>query len=753
MLKKCLLILLLFYAISGVSSETYYLNDGNFSSSTPVTIGGSTYNVYVVIDTPGNYILNSTLDYDGSVIAIYVNNTENVIIDGNGNQIPANGGSYYPIYVYNSTNVTVENLDILGYSGYGIKYDYSNNGVISNCDITVANYAIYLYYSNYTEVSDNYLNVYMSGLNLFRSNYDTINNNTIYITSGVGMNLQGYSKYNNISNLTIQEGSSLASADTGITLGFFSDNNTFDHINSTVTSTALIFDNSNNNVIKNSILTASSTAVRFSETDTPLGASGSMGNSIYCSNLTATTNVIRYSVNSISNHIYANNIQGAIADSYSVSSFTSPSEMNYSYLGTEYTNYLGNYWYDYNETALGATNVNGIWNVPYAATASINDSYPLAGIVGLDILIGQTSEPESEDEEDDGLIHLTQDDFNNETGYTITKPGYYVLDENITNLSYGIWINSSNVTFDGRGFSLIGNYSSYIMPPGIMPTTGIVISQIDAESEFLENITIKNTAITGWFFGMGTSIEKGLKSACSEITVSNCSFSENSLDCMLQLTQDVNVTGCKFGSGVGLFINYGWDSAVSGCNFSCGQYGVQIYGQNNIVSNCAFNETKTDSSTGVQTGILLNGEYITVSGCNFSGSYEFVVESWGIEVEYLQNSIITGCNFNGISKGIYSTSDCDFENSTITYNEFNTTFTGLDIWGKNNGIYLNNFENNFENMGYYSAFKNYFHSPVLTYEYNGKTYTGRLGNYYGEELGTSYAGIFDKPYGLIPVFR
>ncbi|WP_459200901.1 right-handed parallel beta-helix repeat-containing protein [Methanococcus sp. CF] len=752
MLKKCLLALLLLFAVSGVSAETYYLNEGNFSNTTLVDISGVDY-AYVIINSPGEYILNCSPIYDGDYhTAIFVNATENVVINGNGNEIPSctPDNNIFSIYVKDSTNVTIENLNILTNNGTGIKYENSNHGKISNCQIHVSNYAIYLSNSNYCEVLNNRLSGYMSTFAFWNSNYDTIINNDVSISGGYGMTILN-SNYNNISNSTVKTSPAAVFVSPGINLGN-SNNNTFDNINSTVNSTAFVFENSNNNVIKSSVLTVtSSKAIEFSGSST--------GNNVYCSDLTAgSMPVIKYSSGLVSNYLYANNIRGGLYDGDPVLSFTSPYEMNYNYLGTEYKNYLGNYWYDYNETELGATNVNGIWDVPYAVTATINDSYPLAGIVGVDIInicqsTGNETGGEGDEEPlDDGLIHLTQADFNNETGYTITKSGYYVLDENITNISYGIWINSSNVTVDGRGFSLIGDYMFYLTPPGVTPSTGIVISQIDAENESLENITIKNTALTGWCLGIGTAMEKRVKNGCSEINVSGCNFSRNTLGCMLQLTQDVNVTRCNFEFGsVGVYIN-GQDAAVSGCNFSCNIYGAEIYGQNNTVSNCIFTETKIEGSTGVRIGMLVNGKYITVSGCNFSGVSDYFGGETciGINVEYLQNGIITGCNFNGIGTGI-SNPDYGFENSTITYNEFNNTFRGLDIIGKNNWIYLNNFENNLENMGPYSAFRNYFHSPVLTYEYNGKTYTGRLGNYYGKELGTSYAGIFDKPYGLIPM--
>ena len=58
--------------------------------------------------------------------------------------------------------------------------------------------------------------------------------------------------------------------------------------------------------------------------------------------------------------------------------WNSQSKMTYTYNGSIYTNYLGNYWDDYKEKYLDADEINesGIWDTPYDIDSD-NDNYPL----------------------------------------------------------------------------------------------------------------------------------------------------------------------------------------------------------------------------------------------------------------------------------------------------------------------------------------------------------------------------------------
>jgi hypothetical protein len=58
--------------------------------------------------------------------------------------------------------------------------------------------------------------------------------------------------------------------------------------------------------------------------------------------------------------------------------WNSPFELTYTYNGNTYTNYVGNYWGDYEQTNPDAEEIvtTGIWNTPYGIAGN-TDNYPL----------------------------------------------------------------------------------------------------------------------------------------------------------------------------------------------------------------------------------------------------------------------------------------------------------------------------------------------------------------------------------------
>jgi hypothetical protein len=194
-------------------------------------------------------------------------------------------------------------------------------------------------------------------------------------------------------------------------------------------------------------------------------------------------------------------------------------------------------------------------------------------------------------------------------------------------------------------------------------------------------------------------------------------------------------------SGVSTFMGSYENITIKNLGLNCDN-GLNLANADNVtISSCVFLVTNA--------GIVADGENIVISSCNFTG----IDNGWGINIISMQNGTITGCKFNNLMIGINTQGESAIGNCTITYNEFIENSWGLNLNGEYNWIYLNNFESNtWANFNYDSTFTNYFHSPVLTYKYDGVVYEGRLGNYYvGEELGTSVLGIFDKPYGIVPL--
>ncbi len=90
-------------------------------------------------------------------------------------------------------------------------------------------------------------------------------------------------------------------------------------------------------------------------------------------------NVEFYSMYSYRNHIYLNNIYNIAYSEDSSNLWNSPEEIPYTYNGKTYTNFLGNYWSDYQTRYPNAAEIDssGIWNTPYVIDANNQDNYPL----------------------------------------------------------------------------------------------------------------------------------------------------------------------------------------------------------------------------------------------------------------------------------------------------------------------------------------------------------------------------------------
>ncbi|MBB6496068.1 NosD domain-containing protein [Methanococcus maripaludis] len=393
-------------------------------------------------------------------------------------------------------------------------------------------------------------------------------------------------------------------------------------------------------------------------------------------------------------YVYTNNFINSTRMDVENITFNSPANVSYLYNGAVYSGIAGNYWNDYSEPE--AIINNGIWSIPYAVTDSINDSYPLV-----------------KEKPNDGKIHLTQSDFDSETGYIINKSGTYVLDENIT-CGMGIGINANDVIIDGWRHCLVRT--------GLEESAGIYL--LDGTNE---NIEIKHILLKNWAVGLSApyNFMEHPNSDISNMVVSDCKFECNNIGVVSIGSENTKIDSCEFINNT----NEGLLPLGAG---------MLIQDSNANITNCIFEYN--------ERGTFLEGIDVTIDSCNFINNTN------GLIPAMFYNGTVTGCTFENNDYGI-TTSDfaivkIDVQENTISQNNFIENGCGLYLGGVNNEVYLNRFENNSQNIDSRSLFGNYFHSPEVTYEYEGETYTGRLGNYYGEELGTSNAGIFEKPYGI-----
>ncbi|AVB75624.1 NosD domain-containing protein [Methanococcus maripaludis] len=237
MIKKCLLFLLLLFALGSVNAV-----DIDYSNPTDVNIDGTDYHVFALINESGDYKVtvdfeNNTLSSNDSVLII--KDTENVVLDCNNMFFSTNTtNSPYIIYAYNSSNITVKNLNA-NWSSDTIFVKDVNEFTLENSEIISEGYSIELQESYGTKILENTFNTMTyDGSIVFD---DTIENSTI---SGNTINM--------VSTVTVANG---IYADEAIINSTIEDNEI--SINSTVGTAYGIracWDNITNSTIENNVI-------------------------------------------------------------------------------------------------------------------------------------------------------------------------------------------------------------------------------------------------------------------------------------------------------------------------------------------------------------------------------------------------------------------------------------------------------------------------------------------------------------------
>jgi parallel beta-helix repeat protein len=129
-------------------------------------------------------------------------------------------------------------------------------------------------------------------------------------------------------------------------------------------------DSSNCNMVKNNTLEMNNYGISLYNLQYDIGSDE---NTITCNKITSNLYGIELR-QSNSNLIYLNDLNANNAHSTeSTNLWNSPSKITYSYNGNTYTNYLGNYWYDYRGSD---ANGDGIGDTPYSIDSQ-RDKYPL----------------------------------------------------------------------------------------------------------------------------------------------------------------------------------------------------------------------------------------------------------------------------------------------------------------------------------------------------------------------------------------
>ncbi|MGB7532338.1 MAG: NosD domain-containing protein [Halobacteriota archaeon] len=266
-------------------------------------------------------------DVFGSNLSHYIQNidTNNLVdgrqifywVDQQNQQVPSNAGF---VGIVNSTNITVRDLTLTN-NYEGLLLAFSNSSMIKNVTVSDSHYGIRLDSSSNNTLANIKAFSNLKGIRLDSSSNNTLTNNN------VSNNNFGIYLWHSIGNTITNN---IISNDYGIELE--------DSSNNTIT---------NNYIINND----GGICLWFS----------SNNNKIYFNN-------------------FINNSDGIFPWFGLTTIWNSTEKITYTYNGSTYINYLGNYWDDYKEKYPDAEEVDGtgIWNTPYSIDSD-NDGYPLVG--------------------------------------------------------------------------------------------------------------------------------------------------------------------------------------------------------------------------------------------------------------------------------------------------------------------------------------------------------------------------------------
>ncbi|MFZ2070157.1 MAG: NosD domain-containing protein [Halobacteriota archaeon] len=339
-----------------VSNNDYNGISLNFSTSNEIrnNIANSNYYEGIGLWTSNeNIIANNTAD-NNRESGIYLNaSNSNIVTDNN-----ASNNSLSGIYVVDSSNNTLRNNLMMGnlwnfgtdgdsYSDFNNDIDTSNlvdgkpiyylvgasGNVIDSSSNAGTVYCISC--DNITVKDLNLINNFV-GIGFFNTSNSRIQNN--YLINEWG----GVSLYESNSNAIT--GNTISDNVMGISILEYSDGNT-------------ITDNE---------VTGNELGISFLNYSTRNAVTGNnIGNSIGGIVLQNTT----------SNKIYLNNFINNTENVYSENStniWNSPEKIIYTYKGSNYTNYLGNYWHNFISTD---ANNDGIWDNPYIIDLDLDKDY------------------------------------------------------------------------------------------------------------------------------------------------------------------------------------------------------------------------------------------------------------------------------------------------------------------------------------------------------------------------------------------